>query len=117
MHGIKATDNLQDIRQMRNKPETNSKCYIDEISYRLQRVYTDGETKEDLRNKDRNFVASFAFCVITFEPIMIQTCSAAQNDRQNFSFVKDTYVDGEKLARNGRKLLIQHLFRLIIEGF
>jgi hypothetical protein len=34
---------------------------------------------------------------------MIRTCSAPQNDRQNFSFVKDTYVDGKKLARNGRK--------------
>ena len=52
---------------------------------------------------DRMFFASFAFCAIAFEPIMIQTCSAPQNDRQNFSFVKDTYVDGEKLARNGRK--------------
>ena len=49
------------------------------------------------------FVTSFAFCVITFEPIMFQTCSAPQNDRKNFSFVKDTYVDGEKLARNGPK--------------
>ena len=44
------------------------------------------------------FFASFAFCVITFEPIMIWTCSAPQNDRLNFSFVKDTYVDGKVLA-------------------
>ena len=41
--------------------------------------------------------------VITFEPIMIQTWSASQKDCQNISFVKDTYVDGKKLARNGRK--------------
>ena len=34
------------------------------------------------------------FCVITFEP---------QNEGLNLSFVKDTYVDGEKLARNGEK--------------
>ena len=34
---------------------------------------------------------------------MIYTCSAPQNDRQNFSFVKDTYVDGKTLARNGQK--------------
>ena len=34
---------------------------------------------------------------------MIQACSAPQNDRLNFSFEKDTYVDGEKLARNGQK--------------
>ena len=30
-----------------------------------------------------------AFCVITFEQIKIQTYSAPQNDRLNFSFVKD----------------------------
>ena len=59
--------------------------------------------KTDCYGKDRLFVASFAFCVITFEPIMIQTCSAPQNDGQNFSFVKDTFVDGKKLARNGQK--------------
>ena len=47
------------------------------------------------------FSASFVFFVKTFEPIMIKTCSAPQNDR--LSFVKDTYVDGKKLARNGRK--------------
>ena len=48
---------------------------------------------------------SFAFCVITFEPIKIQTCLALQNDGLNLSFVKDTYVDGGELARNGRKTL------------
>ena len=30
-----------------------------------------------------------AFCVITFEPIEIQTYSAPQNDRLNLNFVKD----------------------------
>jgi len=39
-----------------------------------------------------------AFCVIAFDPIKIQTHSASQNDRLNFSFVKDTGVDGENLA-------------------
>ena len=34
-----------------------------------------------------------AFCVITLEPIKIQTHSAPQNDRLNFSFVKDIHVD------------------------
>ena len=77
------------------------------------------EAKTDCCGKDLLFVTSFAFCVITFEPIMIQTCSAPQNDRQNFSFVKDTYVDGEKLARNGRKTATYYaaFFFLIIEGF
>ena len=44
----------------------------------------------------------FAFCVITFEPIEVQTCSPPQNDRLNLSFVKN----GRKLARNGQKMAI-----------
>ena len=47
------------------------------------------ETKPDIYSKDRIFVTSFAFCVITFQPIEVQTCSAPQNDRQNLVFVKD----------------------------
>ena len=43
------------------------------------------------------------FCVIIFEQIEVQTCSAPQNERLNLSFVKDIYVDSGKLARNGRK--------------
>ena len=39
-----------------------------------------------------------AFCVMTFEKIKIQTHSAPQNDRLNFSFVKDIHVDGGTLA-------------------
>ena len=39
-----------------------------------------------------------AFCVITFDQIKIQTHSAPQNDRPNFSFVKDIHVVAEKLA-------------------
>ena len=49
----------------------------------------------------------FAFCVITFEPIEVQTHSAPQNDRLNLSFVKGIYVDGGKLARNGCKIAIR----------
>ena len=50
---------------------------------------------------------------------MVQTCSAPQNDRQNFSFVKDTYVDGKNWLEmvEKRLLIIEHLFFLIIEGF
>ena len=36
-----------------------------------------------------------AFCVITFGPIKVKTCSAPQNDRLNLSFVKYIHVDGE----------------------
>ena len=49
---------------------------------------------------------TFSFCVITFESIEFQTRSAPQNERLNLSFVKDTYVDCGKLARNGRKTAI-----------
>jgi hypothetical protein len=52
------------------------------------------------------FSSLFSFCVITFEPIEVQTRSAPQNDPLNLSFVKDSYVDGGKLARNGRKTAI-----------
>ena len=38
------------------------------------------------------------FCVITFEPIKVKTCSAPQIDRLNLSFVKYIHVDGENLA-------------------
>ena len=50
--------------------------------------------KIDCSAKDRMFFASFAFCVITFEPIVIETCLAPQNDRMSLSFVKDTYIVG-----------------------
>jgi len=45
----------------------------------------------------------FALCVITFEPIEIQTRSGPQNDRPTLSFVKDEDTVGEKMAINGRK--------------
>ena len=61
------------------------------------------ETKPDTYSKDRMFVTSFAFCVITFEPIEVQTCSAPQNDRQNLGFVKDINVVVEKMTRNCHK--------------
>ena len=50
--------------------------------------------------------ASFAFCVITFEPIEVHTHSAPQNDHLNLSFVKDIYIDGEKLARKAPNLVL-----------
>ena len=36
----------------------------------------------------------------------IQTHLAPQNDHLNLSFVKGTYVDGKKMARIGRKMVI-----------
>ena len=47
----------------------------------------------------------FAFCVITFEPIKSQTCSAPQNGRVNLSFVKNIKVcNWQKTTRNGHKM-------------
>ena len=39
---------------------------------------------------------SFFVCLIIFEPIKMQTCSAPQNDFLNHSFVKDMNVVGKK---------------------
>ena len=47
-----------------------------------------------------------AFYDIAIEPIKLQTRSASQNYRLNFSFVKDTYVDGWKVDSNGPKTAI-----------
>ena len=41
--------------------------------------------------------------VVTFGPIKNQICLDPQNDCQNLSFVRDNYVDGEKMTRNGHK--------------
>ena len=48
----------------------------------------------------------FAFCVITFEPIEVQTCSAPQNDRLNLSFVKNIMWIAKKMTINGCKTAI-----------
>ena len=57
------------------------------------------ESNSDCYGKDLLFVALLAFCVITFEPIMIKTCIAPQNDHLNFSFVKDIYVVQEMVVK------------------
>ena len=49
-----------------------------------------------LQNRTKTKMEKIAFCVITFEPIKIQTHSVPQNDRLNFSFVKDIHVVVEK---------------------
>ena len=51
-----------------------------------------------LQNRTKTKMEKNAFCVITFEQIKVQTHSAPQNDRLNFSFVKDIYVDGGNLT-------------------
>ena len=59
-----------------------------------------------LQNRKNPDTEKTAFFVINFEPSEVQTHSAPQNDRVNLSFVKDINVDGEKVARNGRKTVI-----------
>ena len=54
----------------------------------------------------KNRLCIFVFFVITFVVIKNQTHSASQNDRLDLSFVKDIYVDGGKVARNGHKTAI-----------
>ena len=54
-----------------------------------------------LQNRTKTKIEKIAFCVISFEPIKIQTHSTSQNDRLNFSFVKDISVYGQKVPRNG----------------
>ena len=51
-----------------------------------------------LQNHTEMKMEKIAFCVITFEPIKVKTCSAPQNDRLNLSFVKYIHVDGKNLA-------------------
>ena len=51
-----------------------------------------------LQNRTKPKMEKIAFCVITLEQIKIQTHSAPQNDRLNFSFVKDIHVDGGNLT-------------------
>ena len=60
------------------------------------------------------FLFFFTFCVINVVPIMIQTCSAPQNDRLNLRFVKDFHIVGTKMARNGPNIAIYQMQILMI---
>ena len=59
-----------------------------------------------LQNRTKTKMEKIAFCVIAFEPIKIQTHSAPQNDRLNFSFVKDIPVVEKTMARKCREMAI-----------
>ena len=49
----------------------------------------------------------FAFCIITSEPIEVETHSASQNDCLNLSFVKYIKVVVKTMASNGQKTAIR----------
>ena len=42
--------------------------------------------------------------IVLFDPIEIYTHLAPQNDHQHLSFVKDIYVVGKKVTKNGCKM-------------
>ena len=67
-----------------------------------------------VQNRKKKEIEIFAFCVITFEPIKIQTCLAPQNDSLNLSFVKNINVVGETMARNGYLMAIYESQILVI---
>ena len=54
-----------------------------------------------LQNRIKNEMEHFLSYAIAFNQIKILTCWAPQNDHLNLSFVKNIYVVGGKLARNG----------------
>ena len=51
----------------------------------------------------------FVFCVITFDPTKIPTCSAPKNDYLNLSFVKKIIVLFKNVARIGHEMAICQL--------
>ena len=68
-----------------------------------QRVNTDGETKEDLRNKDRIFSASFAFLAIASIIIRLEKHTIRQINPQNLINLIYLITYSDKMTRNGRK--------------
>ena len=68
-----------------------------------------------LQNRTKTKMEKIAFCVITFDPIKIQTHSAPQNDCLNLSFVKDIHVVGKKMTRKCRKTAI-HQSQILVKS-
>ena len=52
---------------------------------------------------------NIVFYIIAYDPIIIRTTEAPQNDNWNLSFVKYAYVVGEKINKNGCKMAIYEL--------
>ena len=76
------------------------------LAFELKPLIFDKEPSEKSCVFSRLVVTDpFVFCVITFEPIEVQTCSAPQNDRQNLVFVKDIKVLVEQMTRNRLKMI------------
>ena len=56
-----------------------------------------------LQNHKKTEMEAFAFHVITFEPLNIQTHQVSKNDHLNFSFVPVDLMVGENMAKNFQK--------------
>ena len=56
-----------------------------------------------LQNHKKTEMEAFAFHVITFEPLNIQTHQVPQNDHLNLSFVPVDLMVGEKMEKNFQK--------------
>ena len=74
--------------------DTNKKASKHAKNTKLTKSIT--QMRSFLQNCKKTEMKIFAFCVTTFEPIKILTCSAPQNDCLNFSFVKGINVEGKK---------------------
>ena len=61
-----------------------------------------------LQNRKKGKTEIFAFCVITFEPIKIQSYFLPQSDYLNRSYVKYIHVAGEKIPKNCLKVALYH---------
>ena len=86
-------------------PQPNKIKYVFLMLYTTmyQRVNTDGETKEDLRYKDRIFSASFAFLAITSIIIRLEKHTIRQINRRNLTNLIYFITYSDKMTRNGRK--------------
>ena len=62
-----------------------------------------------LQNHKKRKIEIFVFCVITFDPTKIPTCSTPKNDRLNLSFAKNIIVVFKNMARIGHKTAICQL--------
>ena len=78
--------------------------FITAVHDELKKVYRNISSSFFLQNCKKAELEKKAFCVITFAPIEVTDPFNISN--LNLSFVKDSYVDGEKVARNGRKIAI-----------
>ena len=89
------TINMEKCKKRIKRKNNNKKRNITQIRFFFTKLH-------------KNEMEIFAFGVITFEPINIQTCLAPQNVCLNISFVKDVHVHScqKKMIQSGLKTTI-----------